>query len=141
MQKKKTTIPIIGAKDKRISLIINGKTVFSDESDDDWNDEYDDDFEEEDDDDDEIEMPQMSKNGNSANPVEAFLKGKSREELVAIIKDIVASYPEVYLELSFKAKLTSPSVAALVKTVSKEIDKATSEPGWSNHWDDSGYIP
>jgi uncharacterized Zn finger protein len=45
------------------------------------------------------------------------------------------------LELTFKAKLSSPSVAALVKTVSKEIDNAAGEPGWSNHWNHSGYIP
>jgi uncharacterized Zn finger protein len=135
MLKKKTAIPIIAAKDKRLTLIKEGKTTWPDEADDNWDDEYESDLEDDDD------VPQKTKKNKSSDPVDEYLKGKSREELLAIVKNIAASNSDVGLELSFKAKLSSPSVTALVKTVSKEIDKATSEPGWSNHWNHSGYTP
>ncbi len=135
MLKKKTIIPIIAAKDKRLTLIKEGKTAWSDESDYVWNDDYKSDIEEN------IDSTKKNKKGKPSASIDEFLQGKKREELLAIIKNIAASNPDVGFDLTFKAKLSSPSVAAQVKTVSKEIDNAAGEPGWSNHWNHSGYSP
>lgn len=133
MLKNKTVVSIIDAKDKRLTLIKEGKTAWPDESDDDLDNEYESDLEED------VDVTRIK--GKSIDPVDEYLKGKSREELLSIVKNIAASNSDVGLELSFKAKLSSPSLTTIVKSVSKEIDKATSEPGWSNHWNHSGYTP
>jgi uncharacterized Zn finger protein len=128
--KQKKEIPLIPDSDKRLRLIKQGKTAWPQESDDDWDDEPDND---QDDD-------------NNVNPgkktsVADFLKGKSRDELAAIITEFADNHPEVKSALSFKSKMSSPSVSTLVKTIGKEIDKASNEPGWQDYWQHNGFTP
>jgi uncharacterized Zn finger protein len=133
--KQHKNIPVIPADDKRIVLVKQGKTVQPDESDEELDEDFDDDMEE-------TAASARTKRGTKpGDPLDVFLKNKSHDELVAIIKDLSASNSDVNMELSFKTKLSSPSVKSLLKTISKEIDKAASEPGWSNHWDHAGYAP
>jgi uncharacterized Zn finger protein len=140
--KRKKEVPVVASNDERLTLIKQGKTAWSGEADEEWDgndDEWDGDT---DDADDEKDIPSRRKRSRkTGDSLDEFLGNKSHDELIGIIKDVAASNPDAALELSFKAKLSSPSTAALVKTINKEIDEATSEPGWSNHWDHSRYIP
>lgn len=133
--KQKRDVPVISAADKRISLIKEGKTKYPDDLEVDWEEEYDDDFE--------GRQPSrlVKKGRQSGGSLDDFLKSKSHDELIELVKGIAGSNHEAGAELSFKARLSSPSVTALVKTIGKEIDIVTRESGWSDHWNHSGYTP
>jgi uncharacterized Zn finger protein len=130
--KKNKEIPVVQKNDKRLALIKQGKTTWPDESnDDDWEEE----LEEEENDEDDDTSPDES------DSIAGFLKGKSSAELSAILVEIAENHPEIQSELEFKTRMFSPSGSALVKTISREIDKASDEPGWHNHWEHSGFTP
>lgn len=130
--KHKKALPVIPTNDKRLTLIKQGKTTWPDDS----YDESDDEFEDDDDDDSNVRTVPDTKDS-----IAGFLKGKSSAELSAILAEIADNHPEVRSELEFKTRMSSPPVATLAKTISREIDKASDEPGWHNHWERSGFTP
>jgi uncharacterized Zn finger protein len=132
--KQKKPVPVVLPGDERIELIKNGTSESVDEADDIWDDE---DIR----DTDEVASPKKKKGKKSADKLHSYLKNKSHEELIDLIRNLAATNGDISAELSFRTKLHTPSSASLVKTVSREIDKASSEPGWQNHWDRSGFTP
>lgn len=129
--KKKKTVPVIQKNDMRLELIKQGKTTWPDESDE----EIDDEFEAD------VNDIGIRKTRDNAGSITGFLKGKSQAELSAILAEIADNHPEVRSELEFKFRMSSSSVTTLVKTISKEIDKVSDEPGWHNHWEHTGFTP
>lgn len=127
--KKKNPVPLVSANDKRIALIKQGMTALPKD--------FDDDRDEEPEENDDSSDMFSDKN----NSIAAFLNGKSHAELALILTEIAENHPEVKNELQFKSRLSSPSAAALSKTISKEIDKVSDEPGWHSHWEDSRFTP
>lgn len=124
----------ISSKDKRLVLIKEGETFWPNDTDDDP------DFYDDNETDYHRESP-PKRSENRQDSVDIFLKGKTRNELITLIKEIAADNFDVQTMIAFKAKINSRSVTTLVKTVKREIDKATAEPGWWDGWNHTGEIP
>jgi uncharacterized Zn finger protein len=73
--------------------------------------------------------------------VDEYLGQKSKEEILNVINGIISRNPEIREELKYKARIAHGKPSALVKTVEREIPKASSEPGWRNYWKHIGYTP
>ena len=129
--KNKKDVPVISADDKRLKLIKSGHTEWPGDNDDDLEDSED--FSDND----------ISNGGESeiTGDVGIFLKSKSKDDLTAILSEIARRHPEIRSELKFKAGMSSKSVDTLVKTVTREINQVSNEPGWQNYWQHSGYTP
>jgi len=120
-------VPIAGKDDERLILAESD----TDDSDDDL---YDTDYEN---DDAGAGVARASKEPG----VHGYLQGKSKEELLSLVNGVMARHPEVREELDFKSRIAQGKPSALIKTVAKEIAKASSEPGWRNHWKHTGFTP
>ena len=73
--------------------------------------------------------------------LDGFLHGKSREELVSLIKDLASRHPAVRERLKDGRDLSKGSTGALLRSIRKEIRELSAKPGWMNYWDGEGYIP
>jgi len=133
--KEGNSLPEVYESDKRLSLIRSGGTDSTEED----NDEYDylngENI---------VEENQV--NGKSyvhkhEGELEDFLHKKSQQELVDLLIQIANRYPEIKHELKYNARISSGSVSTLVKTISREIENASSEQGWQDYWRNNGYIP
>jgi uncharacterized Zn finger protein len=99
-----------------------------------------------DDDDDDVddlegEDEEMTPDKGAADRIESFLKGKTRAELVRLIRDLAARHPAVSTELTDRRCFSEGRSGALVKEIRREIRKVTSSPGWQDYWKHTGYIP
>ncbi len=126
-------VPMASKNDKRLILIGQGKGAYTGEKDD-----YDlHDNEIEGDDEAAIELVKPS----AGTGLGDYLQQQTKNELLVLIKGILARHPEIKGELDYKVQLTKGKPSVLVKTVEMEIEKASREPGWQNYWDRKGYVP
>jgi len=127
--KNKKEIPIISSDDKRLKLIKSGHR--------DLPDDYEDNF------DDSEDGNDASDDGKSESPgnIGTFLKNKSKDDLAAILSEITERHPEIKDELLFKANMSSKSVDSLVKTIKREINRVSDEPGWYDYRRHTGHTP
>lgn len=121
--------------DKRISLIRSGGMVSTEES----NDEYD--YYNSEDTDEEKKVIGKRRVHKNEGELEDFLHNKSQQELIDLLIQIANRYPDIKHALKYNAHISSGSVSTLVKTISREIDNASSEPGWQDYWQHDGYTP
>lgn len=73
--------------------------------------------------------------------LEAFLKRKTKAELISLIQDMSERYPVVRETLQDMQDLSRGSVKNMVRALRKEIRELSAEPGWRNYWNDEGYTP
>jgi len=73
--------------------------------------------------------------------LEAFLKGKTKAQLIALIHELAKQYPEMALELADRRHITTGNVKELTARLEKEIQNIGYEPGWQNYWKGEGYTP
>lgn len=133
--KKKIEVPMVMEKDRRLELLEG-----MDEED--WDDEYEE--EEEEEDDDEIGSGGfISRKGGkrTISDSQGFLEDQTKDQLIAMIKDLSERYPNVHEDLLDRQNLSKGSVSRIVSAVRKEIHELSSEPGWSSHWNHEGYTP
>jgi len=81
-------------------------------------------------------MPEDMRQG-----IDAFLKGKTKAQLIDLIHDLAAEYPELIMEMSDRKGLASGDTKTLVSRLSREIRDIGDEPGWQNYWNGEGYTP
>ncbi|MFH1970481.1 MAG: hypothetical protein ABIJ53_09220, partial [Verrucomicrobiota bacterium] len=74
------------------------------------------------------------------DPVRKHLEGLSKNELVNFLLE-GRNTPELRKQLSDRAELKEGNVAKMIATTRRDIDKASREPGWTNHWRDESNIP
>ena len=74
-------------------------------------------------------------------PVASYLAGLSKEQLVALIQDLMACHSSVGEKLNDLAVLASGEVQTIVRAIRKEIRALSAEPGWSRHWSNERYVP
>lgn len=113
-----------------------------DETDDD--DEFRDEDDEDDPDDQEITVAKVASSGSDGgkNPAVAGILGeKSKEELIVLLTDLAAHYPEVKRKILEDDQLRSGRIDKLAIALRKEIKAVTDEPAWNNHWNDEGSRP
>jgi len=73
--------------------------------------------------------------------LEAFLKGKNKAQLIALIQELAEQYPEIARELAERRQITTGNVKELTARLEKEIQNIGYEPGWQNYWKGEGYTP
>ncbi len=85
-----------------------------------------------------------SVNSSRSSPepkLDDYLRKKSKEEILDLVEGILARHPEIREEMEYKARIASSKPSVLAKAVEREIEKASSEQGWQNHWKHTGYTP
>lgn len=127
--KRKKEIPVISETDERRRLIAKGTTAWPEDSDD-GNENFGDD-------DEQRQEPQPK----SREALEAWIKGKSKDELKAMLLEVAQNHPQIISELQSGFSIAPPLVAGLAKQISREIDQVSQEPAWSNHWSQASEIP
>ena len=70
--------------------------------------------------------------------IDAFLNGKAKAQLIAVIHDLAEKYPEMVQDLADQRQILSENVKSLVIHLRREIGQ---EPGWQNYWQGEGYTP
>ena len=129
--KKGKALSIVSDEDERLELIKSKSENYSKEllDKDDWPDEgeHGDSF--------------VQAGQRETQEIKDFLYKKSKKELIELILATANRHPEIFAELRDASSLSSGSIAKLVKAVSREIDKTSSEPGWWRHWESQGFIP
>ncbi len=73
--------------------------------------------------------------------IDSFLKGKTKAQLLDLIKELARQHPEIAQDLSDRKQITSGSTKTLVARLRKEIRDIGDEPGWQNYWKNEGYTP
>ena len=73
--------------------------------------------------------------------IEAFLKGKTKAQLIDLIHELAGQYPEMARDLSDSKQLISGNTKTLVTRLRKEIRDIGDEPGWQDYWKGEGYTP
>lgn len=120
-----------------------------DAEDDDWNGDDDDDEE-----DDEGEpptavsrkalpaaKPKADGPGTWDQRIQQDIRAKSPGELADLVWSLVQRFPELHTEFRERLSLQSGDVRQLLAEARRDIAKVTKDAGWSNHWDDGGYLP
>ena len=73
--------------------------------------------------------------------IEDYFKGRRKEDLIELIGEICIKYPEVDRYLHDRLNFSAGNIESRIKHIRKQIDEATAEPGWQNHWDGQGFTP
>jgi len=136
--KKNMETPKIAENDKRLLLV--KKTAEEDEWEDEengWDEEEDEEHEEK------LEADGLPRRAGKSTPqaLKAFLKDQTKEQLISLLEEIAGKHSVVREDLQDRLDLSKGSVKKLVTAVRKEIHELSSEPAWSNHWNDEGHIP
>ncbi len=113
-------IPKAKPDDERIELL-------GDLEDDDWDDDPDDD--------------EVVISGKIRQDIDAFLKGKTKAQLMELIHELAGGFPELGQELADRQQLTTGNTTALVARLRREIRDIGDVPGWKSHWSDEGFTP
>ncbi|MHC1743808.1 MAG: SWIM zinc finger domain-containing protein [Syntrophobacteraceae bacterium] len=74
-------------------------------------------------------------------PVAAYLASLSKEELAALIHELMGCHSSVGEKLKDLAVLASGEGQTIVKAIREEIGALSAEPGWSRHWSNESYVP
>ena len=76
-----------------------------------------------------------------AEEIDRFLQGKSKAQLIALIRELAGQYPEVAQDLADRQRIVSGEIAWVVERLYAEIQDLAARPGWQTRWDDEGYTP
>jgi uncharacterized Zn finger protein len=94
-----------------------------------------------DDSDDEPDEAQGARPEDMRQGIDAFLKGKTKAQLIDLIHDLAAEYPELIMEMSDRKELASGDTKTLVSRLRREIRDIGDESGWQNYWNCEGHTP
>lgn len=125
---KNREIPLLAPED---ALYLEAFADSDEDEEEDWD---------EDDDFDEDVAPPRSRKKPSAQ-VETMLADKSREELLALLLDLAADFPEVGRKIREAGQLATGRVDQLVDALRKEIRSLTAEEAWYDTWKGYGNLP
>jgi len=84
---------------------------------------------------------EMALSHHAGKEIDFFLKGKTREQLVELIRELAWQFPVIAQDLSDRQQIISGNTETLVKRLRVEIRDISSEPGWRNYWQGEGYTP
>jgi uncharacterized Zn finger protein len=146
--KQNKEVPQIKPEDPRLTLL--DEALEGDE--DDFLEEYD---EDDGDDDDDIfdinneysyksrqqEEPQNQQSGSGRVNLRAYLRNKSKEDLIALVEELATAHAEVRQDLWIRGSVAAGQFKELVQYVRKEIDSVTAEEAWYDRWRQQGSLP
>jgi uncharacterized Zn finger protein len=73
--------------------------------------------------------------------IREHINAKGREELADLVWSLTRRFPELQQEFRERIALNEGDADQLLKQAKRELDRVTSEPGWSNHWRGESSIP
>ena len=91
--------------------------------------------------DDEASDDENAVSEDGGEEIDAFLKGKTKAQLMELIREIAQQHPEIAQDLIDRQQATSGNTKALVTRLRREIRDMGDEPGWQNNWRGEGYTP
>ncbi len=91
--------------------------------------------------DDEIGHNEIASSPNAGKEIDAFLKGKTKAQLIELVHELAEQYPEIAQDLADRRQIISGDTQALVTRLRREIRDIGAEPGWQNYWQGAGHTP
>lgn len=73
--------------------------------------------------------------------VRRYLESLPQATLLEFTQEIASDFPEVRQRILDRAELQSGDAAKLIASTRREIEKVSSEPGWTRHWSNESHIP
>jgi uncharacterized Zn finger protein len=73
--------------------------------------------------------------------IHAHIEQKSQEELAALVRSLIARFPELRQEFQERILLGEGDHAQLVTAARRDLRAVTAEHGWRNHWNGEGNTP
>jgi uncharacterized Zn finger protein len=144
-------VPLASEDDPRWDKLEAGGDWDDDDDDGDDDQSWDDDEDEDDDEEEEVPVkkarasrPKSPAKGSAASwddKIERHIRDKTQGELADLVWSLTRRFPEIYQEFRERIALQSGDVAQLLAEARREIRQVTSEPAWTNHWNDEGHIP
>ncbi len=127
--KQNIKVPVASEKDRRLALLQNAAEVDTNQ--------------EEEDEEKDHKTPVRGELSTRGVPgaVHSYLEQQAKDHLILLLEEMAQRHPAVCQDLEDRADLSRGAVARLVKAVGKEIDALSAEPGWTNSWNDEGYVP
>jgi uncharacterized Zn finger protein len=129
--KQKKEIPLLNHNDDLYQALFDDADE-DDTDDDDWFD---------DDEDAEPATEPPTKGTQATTGLHRILDGMGKDELIRVIKEAAARYPEIERDLLESKQFADGKVNTLVRSLQREIGKLTSETAWYNSWRGEGNIP
>ena len=71
----------------------------------------------------------------------AYLRNKSKEDLIALVEELATAHADVRQDLWIRGSVASGQFKELVQYVRKEIDSVTAEEAWYDRWRQQGSLP
>jgi len=135
--KKDVQVATISDQDKRLSLLTEAI------NEEDWDEEEKDEKEcgEGDEEDDFESHGRVRSKKAPPSSVLTFLERQTREQLVALLRDLAEHFPAVHEALQDQGNLSEGHVKKMISSIKKEIRELTAKPGWRNYWNGEGYTP
>ena len=84
---------------------------------------------------------EMAVSEDMRKEIDQFLKGKTKAQLIELIREIAQQHAEVAQEIVDRRQLTSGNTKILVTRLRREIQEVGDEPGWQDYWRGGGYTP
>ena len=142
--KQDKEVPQIIPEDPRLTLL--DEALEGDEED--FIDEFDEDGEDDDIDDGygqyskpPIEGPPNRRVNTKRVNLKAFLRNKSKEDLIALVEEFATAYAEVRQDLWIRCNVAAGQFKDLVQYVCTKIELVTAEEAWYDHWRHQGSLP
>ncbi len=82
-----------------------------------------------------------TKTKRRADVLRNVFEAMTKKELIEFVMDLTERYPEIGHQVLEEERLKSGQVNKIVKSIRREIEKLSGEPGWRSHWSDEGNIP
>lgn len=79
--------------------------------------------------------------GQAAEDLDAFLRGKTKAQLMGLIRELAGQYPEIAQALADRCRMAGGDAKTLLTRLRQEIRAVGAEPGWQNYWRGEGHTP
>lgn len=83
----------------------------------------------------------MAEQSRTHDLLRKHLANKSKKELIDLLMAGGDTIPELRQRLSDEAELREGNIAKLITSARKEVDEASREPCWTNHWRGESQLP
>ena len=87
------------------------------------------------------EKPQNQQSASGRVNLRAYLRNKSKEDLIALVEDLATAHAEVRQGLWIRVSVAAGQFKELVQYVRKEIDSITEEEAWYDRLRQEGFLP
>jgi len=87
------------------------------------------------------EKPQNQRSGSGRVNLRAYLRNKSKEDLIALVEELATAHGDVRQNLRIRSSLATGQFKELIQYVCKEIDSVTEEEAWYNRWRQERSLP